>query len=274
MPKKTEVKAVNITTGEIKHFPSVRKAAEETKTPYPSVVKVLNGVSHQSHGWAFKFSNDEKPFDLESLRKRYRPDVDYAPKKGRPPKNKYQSMTFYFTKERGAQTEKVARYDDRGILQIQYNWYIQLPNDYDVPDLNFMQKDLKRKLDFSYEKSIVIYEGALSRKYKNVFYIYCELSIKTAPNQKPTEKQLRNLEKMITTLKAHDGNGRNTYAIERLHGRKYDRKYDELRRKNGETVRHIKRKKAAEQPTEKPKSILKPSASKMREFLSKMKGCQ
>lgn len=195
MRTKKRVTGYKIATGESKVFNSIREAESRTGANYRHILDILKGRRKTSNGWVFTEYGAPKP-DLNTISKRkprVKKSVDVA--------GSWWGNNYYFTNDRGLYDEKCARYDNRGILQVSYNFNAEIIDGMN-PDLEAMTDFVKRRVEGVYGRCIYILTGNVSRARKTKelkYYINAELTIKMPT--KPTEKQLKNLEKLITDVR-------------------------------------------------------------------------
>ena len=148
---------------------------------------------------------------------------------------------FYEKKNNKPHSEKKAYFDPRGLIFVNYNFHSDM-KDGICPDFTTMQRKLQSRLNKQYESSIVAYDGCVSRKNNSNFYVNAQVMVKVKPKTIPSEKTFKNLERLIKeNVFYEDENGKNTYNIERLGNKKYNKQYEVVREKCGERIKHNKR---------------------------------
>lgn len=137
-------------------------------------------------------------------------------KSGRPKKEESRwAFTYFYERDNRPNHEKKGYYDQRGLIFINYNFHTDMRGDVS-PDLNYMQKLLQKRLSRVYKRFIAVYDGGVSKKSKDKFYINAQVSVIVPSGITPTENTFIMLEKLITDVRYEDEKGRNTYNDERL----------------------------------------------------------
>lgn len=212
MGKRKSVIAVNITTGEETAYPSIRMAATSVGASYGCVARVLKGENKSSKGYTFIYEGDEVP-DLNTI----------TGKRGRPKSGETQQNTvsetkikrYYFTKERGVYTEKVARWNTKNhVLTINYNFKVSLIDEDVCPNLDFMQDIVRGKMNVRRRKFIYVLDGCVSKKEKGIYFINAQMYI--ICDEFPSVEQLKQYERWITDVRYYDDEGKNDFNDRRL----------------------------------------------------------
>ena len=231
MGKRKTITGQNLKTKEKRTFNSIRAAAERTGAQYRHIVDVINGKRKSTGGW--KFSE----YDGQTPKTPIIPINKPTTIKKKDDNSNWWGNVYHYTKERGPFQEKCARWDERGVIVISYNYYADII-DQVVPNLTYMREVTMKRVEMLYGKCIYILDGNVSRSKgskEEKYFITAQLSIRM--NSRPTEKQLKRIEQLITNVQYADEKGENKWNIERLGKRIYGDEFADLRKRNNIKVR-------------------------------------